>query len=162
MNAMYHEAMAPATPEARSRELLLFRLGGDRHGQHNELFGIDVANVREIVPMPVITAIAGAPAQVLGVVKLRDAIIQVIDLPSLAGCIPLTGLHIMLVTECEGATQAFALEAVEEIVLIDDSRLMAANYGGASALVGRIARLDDGPGSSRLVQVLDIATILKM
>ena len=45
---------------------------------------------------------------VLGVVNLRGAIIQVLDLPSIAGCTPKTGLNIMLVTEFARTTQAFA------------------------------------------------------
>ncbi|HAV34823.1 MAG TPA: chemotaxis protein CheV, partial [Massilia sp.] len=35
-------------------ELLLFRLGGDDKGEHNELFGINVFKIREIVAMPAI------------------------------------------------------------------------------------------------------------
>ena len=97
-------------------ELLLFRLGGDRHAERNELFGINVFKIREIVAMPAITAVAGSPPHVLGVVNLRGQIIQVLDLPAIAGVKPKTGLNIMLVTEFARTTQAFAVESVEEIV----------------------------------------------
>ncbi len=143
-------------------ELLLFRLGGDEHGQRNELFGINVFKIREIVAMPPITAVAGAPPHVLGVVNLRGQIIQVLDLPAIAGCKPLTGLNIMLVTEFARTTQAFAVESVEEIVRLDWSQVMTAEHSAGSGMVTSIARLDDEQGGgSRLAQVLDVETILR-
>lgn len=96
-------------------ELLLFRLGQDERGQRSELFGINIFKIREIVPMPAITAVAGAPLHVLGVVNLRGQIIQVLDLPSITGCKPQTGLNIMLVTEFARTTQAFAVESWDQL-----------------------------------------------
>lgn len=138
-------------------ELLLFRLGGDGAGERSELFGINVSNVREIVAMPPVTAIAGARAPVLGVVNLRGQIIRVLDLPAMGGCVPATGLNIMLVTEAGEATQAFAVEAVEEIVVLGHERLWKGEHGVGGGIISGIARLDDG----RLAQVLDLETILR-
>ncbi|MDL2354613.1 MAG: chemotaxis protein [Pseudomonadota bacterium] len=143
-------------------ELLLFRLGGDHNGERNELFGMNVFKIREIVAMPAVTAIAGAMPHVLGVVNLRGAIIQVIDLPAIAGCVPRSGLNIMLVTEFARTTQAFAVESVEEIVRLDWKHVMSAEHSaGTGGLVASIARLDQGSDSSRLAQVLDLETILR-
>ena len=100
-------------------ELLLFRLGGDPKTDRAELYGINVFKVREIVAMPELTAVAGSHPNLLGVVNLRGQIIPVIDLPALVGCHPKTGLNIMLVTEYARSTQAFAVEAVEEIVRLE-------------------------------------------
>ncbi|MES2757740.1 MAG: chemotaxis protein [Pseudomonadota bacterium] len=142
-------------------ELLLFRLGGDQNGDRSELFGINVFKIREIVAMPEITAIAGSMPHVLGVVNLRGAIIQVLDLPAIAGCVPKTGLNIMLVTEFARTTQAFAVESVEEIVRLDWSCVLSAEQSaGHGGLVTSIARLDDD-GGARLAQVLDLETILR-
>jgi two-component system chemotaxis response regulator CheV len=143
-------------------ELLLFRLGGDRNGERSELFGINVFKIREIVAMPEITAIAGSMPHVLGVVNLRGAIIQVLDLPAIAGCVPKTGLNIMLVTEFARTTQAFAVESVEEIVRLDWSRVLSAEQSaGNGGLVTSIARLDEDDCGARLAQVLDLETILR-
>ncbi len=143
-------------------ELLLFRLGGDEDGNHSELFGINVFKIREIVAMPEITAIAGSPAHVLGVVNLRGQIIQVLDLPSIAGVKPKTGLNIMLVTEFARTTQAFAVESVEEIVRLDWSQVMSAEHSAGSGMVTSIARLEPQDGQpGRLAQVLDVETILR-
>jgi two-component system chemotaxis response regulator CheV len=143
-------------------ELLLFRLGGDDNGEHSELFGINVFKIREIVAMPEITKVAGAPEHVLGVVNLRGQIIQVLDLPSIAGVKPVTGLNIMLVTEFARTTQAFAVESVEEIVRLDWSQVMSAERSAASGMVTSIARLEAQDGNpARLAQVLDVETILR-
>jgi two-component system, chemotaxis family, chemotaxis protein CheV len=63
-------------------ELLLFRLGVDANLDRNELFGINVFKIREIIPMPMITAVAGSHANMMGVVDLRGQVIPVIDLPA--------------------------------------------------------------------------------
>lgn len=143
-------------------ELLLFRLGGDDNGERSELFGINVFKIREIVAMPSITSVAGAPPHVLGVVNLRGQIIQVLDLPAIAGVKPKTGLNIMLVTEFARTTQAFAVESVEEIVRLDWTQVMSAEQSAGSGMVTSIARLDSYNGEAgRLAQVLDVETILR-
>ena len=142
-------------------ELLLFRLGGDENGERSELYGINVFKIREIAPMPEITAIAGAQPCMLGVVNLRGQIIPVIDLPSVVGCLPKTGLNIMLVTEFARSTQAFAVEAVEDIVRLDWNQVLPAESGVANGMVTSIARLDRDTDTNRLVQVLDVETILR-
>jgi len=143
-------------------ELLLFRLGGDENGERSELFGINVFKIREIVAMPEITAVAGSMPHVLGVVNLRGQIIQVLDLPAIAGVKPKTGLNIMLVTEFARTTQAFAVESVEEIVRLDWSQVMSAERTAASGMVTSIARLPEIDGvPGRLAQVLDVETILR-
>ncbi|MCW8176763.1 chemotaxis protein [Verminephrobacter aporrectodeae] len=144
-------------------ELLLFRLGTDSALGKSELFGINVFKVREIVAMPSITPIAGTAAHSLGVVNLRGQVIPVLDLPSIAGCKPQTGLNILLVTEYARTTQAFAVESVEDIVRLDWKQVLSAETSGASGkLVTSIARLDGNTDESRLAQVLDVEAILQM
>lgn len=142
-------------------ELLLFRLGGDAGGDRNELFGINVFKVREIVAMPAVTAIAGSLPNMMGVVNIRGQIIPVIDLPAVVGCTPKNGLNIMLVTEFARTAQAFAVEAVEDIVRLDWNQVLPAEGGVANGMVTSIARLDTDIDSSRLVQVLDVEAILR-
>ena len=142
-------------------ELLLFRLGADQHGQRSELFGLHVANVREIVAMPQVAALAGSAAHVLGVVKLRGKVLQVLDLPAMTGCVPASGLPILLVTEVADATYACGVESVEEIVLLEADRIVARQHGATGGIVAAIACLDDTASSARLVQVLDIATLVR-
>lgn len=142
-------------------ELLLFRLGDDGHGGNAELYGINVFKIREIVAMPPVTAIAGSATHMLGVVNLRGQIISVLDLPAIVGCMPKTGLNIMLVTEFARTTQAFAVESVEDIVRLDWSQVISAESSAARGLVTSIARLDGNVDGTRLAQVLDVETILR-
>ena len=142
-------------------ELLLFRLGGDANGDRSELYGINVFKVREIVAMPELTAVAGAHPNLLGVVNLRGQIIPVIDLPALVGCHPKTGLNIMLVTEYARSTQAFAVEAVEEIVRLEWRQVLSAEASGVGGMITSIARLEAPNEPTRLAQVLDVEQILR-
>jgi two-component system chemotaxis response regulator CheV len=141
-------------------ELLLFRLGEYANHDRSELFGINVFKIREIIPMPAITAIAGSSPHTMGVVDLRGQIIPVIDLAAVAGCTPKTGLNILLITEYARTTQAFAVEAVEDIVRLDWRQVLSAEGNSATGMVTSIARLD-GDNSDRLAQVLDVETILR-
>jgi two-component system, chemotaxis family, chemotaxis protein CheV len=141
-------------------EMLLFRLGTPRENIPSELFGINVFKIREIVAMPEITAMAGPSSHLIGVVNLRGQIIPVIDLPAVVGCVPKTGLNIMLVTEFARTTQAFAVESVEDIVRLDWGQVLPAERSSANGMVTSIARLDGDVNNSRLAQVLDVESIL--
>ncbi len=141
-------------------ELLLFRLGEDANLDRNELFGINVFKIREIIPMPIITAVAGSHDHMMGVVDLRGQIIPVINLPAVTGCTPKTGLNILLITEYARSTQAFAVESVEDIVRLDWRQVLSAEGNAAGGMVTSLARLD-GENSDRLAQVLDVETILR-
>ncbi|MBE0587357.1 MAG: chemotaxis protein CheV [Hydrogenophaga sp.] len=141
-------------------ELMLFRLGDAPGSDRRELFGINVFKVREILVMPTITAIANAPAHVLGVANIRGQIIPVIDLPAVVGCKPQRGLTILMVTEFARTTQAFAVEEVAEIVRLEWGNVLAAE-GNGGGLVTSIAKLDGDTEKGRLVQVLDVEQILR-
>jgi len=113
--------------------------------------------------MPSITPIVGATPHSLGVVNLRGQVIPVLDLPSIVGCTPKTGLNIMLVTEYARTTQAFAVESVEDIVRLDWKQVLSAETSGSGHnLVTSIARLDGNTDGTRLAQVLDVEAILQM
>ncbi|HEY9099148.1 MAG TPA: chemotaxis protein [Thiobacillus sp.] len=141
-------------------ELLLFRLGHDPLLGRTELFGINVFKVREIIPMPMITAVAGSPPNMMGVVDLRGQVLPVINLSAVAGCTPKTGLNILLITEYARSTQAFAVESVEDIVRLDWQQVLSAEGSAASGMVTSIARLS-GENKDQLAQVLDVETILR-
>lgn len=142
-------------------ELLLFRLGVNPNRDRNELFGMNVFKVREIMAMPEITAVASAQPHMLGVVNLRGQIIPVIDLPAILGCVPSGKLSIMLVTEYARTTQAFAIESVEDIARLEWSQVLSAESTVAGGLVTSIARLDGNVNNTRLALVLDVETILR-
>ncbi|MDE6182446.1 MAG: chemotaxis protein CheW, partial [Eubacteriales bacterium] len=45
----------------------------------DEIFGIDIAHVMEIIPVPVITWVPENPEAIKGIINLRGSIIPVID-----------------------------------------------------------------------------------
>ncbi len=141
-------------------ELLLFRLGEAPGTDRRELFGINVFKVREIMVMPTVTAMANAPANIMGVANIRGQIIPVINLPAVVGCSPKKGLSILMVTEFARTTQAFAVEEVDEIVRLEWKQVLSAE-GNGGGLVTSIARLDGNAENTRLAQVLDVEQILR-
>jgi two-component system chemotaxis response regulator CheV len=141
-------------------ELLLFRLGEARGTDRRELFGINVFKIREILVMPPITAMVGAPPTVMGVANIRGEMIAVINLPAVVGCTPSKGLGILLVTEFARTTQGFAVEEVNEIVRLEWKQVLSAE-GTGGGLVTSIARLDGNADDTRLAQVLDVEQILR-
>ena len=143
-------------------ELLLFHLGANDQTAQAELFGINVFKVREIVIIPEITAIAGAPAYSKGVVRLRDQVIPVFDLPAIVGCKPAKEPTLMIVTEYARSVQAFIVDSVEDIVRLEWSQVISAEASEVGeSLVTSIAHLNDERMGSKLVQVLDVEEILQ-
>lgn len=141
-------------------ELLLFQLGKPQYADKAEMFGINVFQLREIVPMPPITHAAGMRSPLLGMASIRDQIIPVIDLPAVAGCTPSTGLNLLLVTEYARSTQAFAVESVDNIVRLEWSQVHPAEAAMSSRNITSIACLDDDAQGNDLVMVLDVEQIL--
>lgn len=142
-------------------EMLLFRLGNNPARGKNELFGINVFKIREIMAMPEITAIASSQENMIGMINLRGQLIPVLDLPAIMGCQPSGPMKIMLVTEYARTTQAFAIESVEDIVRLEWSQVISAESTVAGGLVTSIARLDGNINNSKLAMVLDVETILR-
>lgn len=143
-------------------ELMLFRLGVSAHSDRNEVYGINVFKLRELMAMPTVNSIANSPPHVLGMANIRGQLIPVINLPAVLGCTPATGLNILIVTEFARTTQAFAVEEVDEIVRLNWSQVRAAEGAAAGGgTITSIAQLDTDLNNTRLAQVLDVEQILR-
>ena len=141
-------------------EILLFTLGTDARTGRHETFGINVFKVREVMRTPAITSAPDMPAAVKGMVSLRGALVPVVDLAEYAGVQPDSPRDIMIVTEYNGHTQGFLVEAVDTILRLDwaqmrvpPAMLISSHLGG---LVTAITELADG----RLVMMLDVERVL--
>jgi two-component system chemotaxis response regulator CheV len=138
---------------------LLFSLGVDSRTGRRETFGINVFKVREVMRTPPITAAPDMQSAVKGMVSLRGALVPVVDLAEYAGLQPETPRDIMIVTEYNGRTQGFLVEAVDTILRLDWAQMrvppemLTANLGG---LVTAVTELADG----RLVMMLDVERVL--
>ncbi len=141
-------------------EILLFTLGTDARTGRHETYGINVFKVREVMRTPAITAAPDMPPAVKGMVSLRGILVPVVDLAEYAGIQQDSPRDIMIVTEYNGHTQGFLVEAVDTILRLDwaqmrvpPSMLASSTLGG---LVTAITELPDG----RLVMMLDVERVL--
>jgi two-component system chemotaxis response regulator CheV len=140
-------------------ELLLFSLGTDSRTGRKETFGINVFKVREVMRTPPITAAPEMPDAVKGMVSLRGILVPVVDLSQYAHVDSDQPREIMIVTEYNGHTQGFLVEAVDTILRLDWAQMkvppemLTARLGG---LVTAITELPDG----RLVMLLDVEKVL--
>jgi two-component system chemotaxis response regulator CheV len=140
-------------------EILMFTLGEDAATGRREVFGINVFKVREVMRTPAITRAPEMPNAVEGMVSLRGKLTPVVDLAKYAG-VSVTGRpEIMIVTEYNGHTQGFLVEAVDTILRLDWSKvrvppqMIAAGMGG---LVTAVTERADG----QLVMMLDVEKVL--
>ena len=140
-------------------ELLLFSLGTDSRTGRKETFGINVFKVREVMRTPPITAAPEMPEAVEGMVSLRGNLVPVIDLGKYAHVVSGEAREIMIVTEYNGHTQGFLVDAVDTILRLDWAQMkvppemLTARLGG---LVTAVTELTDG----RLVMLLDVERVL--
>jgi two-component system chemotaxis response regulator CheV len=139
-------------------EILLFTLGLDAAGERRELFGINVFKVREVMRAPAITRAPDMPPAVEGMVSLRGMLVPVIDLAKYTG-LTARSAEILIVTEYNGRTQGFLVEAVESILRMDWAEMRVPPEliaGTTAALVTAVTELADG----RLVMMLDVEQVL--
>ena len=140
-------------------EILMFTLGMDNRSNRRETYGINVFKVREVMRIPPITKAPDMPACVEGMVSLRGQLVPVIDLAKYTNMQTDTKPSIMIVTEYNGHTQGFLVEAVDTILRLDWSsmrvppEMLNAQMGG---LVTAVTELPD----KRLVMMMDVEKVL--
>ena len=140
-------------------EILLFTLGTDHRTGRVETFGINVFKVREVMRTPPVTAAPEMPSSVEGMVSLRGVLVPVVDLAKYVGIGQDETRDIMIVTEYNGHTQGFLVQAVDTILRLDWAQMrvppdmMTSNLGG---LVTAVTELPD----DRLIMMLDVEKVL--
>ncbi|GHT84494.1 chemotaxis protein CheV [Betaproteobacteria bacterium] len=140
-------------------EILMFTLGVNQRTGRRETFGINVFKVREVMRTPAITAAPEMPASVEGMVSLRGVLVPVVDLAKYIGVGADCSRDVMIVTEYNGHTQGFLVEAVDTILRLDWSQMrvppdmLTANMGGLVTAVTELA-------GNKLVMLLDVEKVL--
>jgi len=140
-------------------EILLFTLGEDQRTGRRETFGINVFKVREVMRTPPITAAPEMQESVEGMVSLRGQLVPVVDLAKYTGVNKDGKRDIMIVTEYNGHTQGFLVEAVDTILRLDweqmrvPPEMLTSRMGG---LVTSVTELND----NRLIMMLDVEKVL--
>ncbi len=144
---------------ANRLEILLFSLGKDRETGREEVFGINVFKIREVMHVPEVTQAPDMPNGVKGMVCLRGDMIPIIDLVHFCNLDMSEEPKVLVVTEFNGHTQGFLVSSVEQILRMEWNEIkvpppMLTNRLGG--LVTAVTELGDG----RIVMVLDVEKVL--
>jgi len=144
---------------ANRLEVLLFSLGQDTGTAREEVFGINVFKVREVMHVPEITRAPDMPDAVEGMVSLRGTMVPVINLQKFCGVVCEARPKILMVTEYNKHIQGFLVDSVETIERLswEDVKtpppMVTSRLGG---LVTAVAEL----GDKRLVMIMDVEKVL--
>jgi purine-binding chemotaxis protein CheW len=133
------------------RQAVLFRL-------ENNIFGVPISNVQEIIKTPAITAIPNTPEFFKGVVNLRDKVIPVLGLSEKLGLRESDSEERRTIIVNVGInTAGIIVDAVCDVLKIaEDSIETEVNLcDTASRAISGIAKLDD-----RLVILLNLDQLL--
>ncbi len=144
---------------ANRLEVLLFSLGRDENTEREEVFGLNVFKIREVIQVPEITHAPDMPPGVEGMVSLRGSMIPVINLSHFCQMNIAEAPTKLIITEFNKSTQGLLVHSVEQILRMEwndikvPPPMMANRLGG---LVTAVTELKDG----RIVMVLDVEKVL--
>ncbi len=133
-------------------ELLLFGLGG------NQLYGINVFKVKEVLQCPPLTAIPKRNPVVRGVAHIRGGTIAIMDMRHATGSTPLENTEncFVIITEYNRSTQGFLVSSVERIINMNWSSIHPPPKGtGRDNYLTAVTEID-----GRLVEIIDVEKIL--
>ncbi|WHZ21620.1 MAG: Chemotaxis protein CheV [Nitrospira sp.] len=148
---------------ANQMELLLFKLGT------NEIYGINVFKVREVMKLPALTQIPEADSRIVGMANIRGIMVPVVGLKRSLGLGmetaegteggPRVSHPYLIVSEYNGSLQGFLVSGVDRIIRFSwaaiktPPAIVRENNKGA---VTAVTMLDNG----RMVLILDVEKVL--
>ena len=130
-------------------QMLVFGLG-------EELYGLEVTHIQEIVERPVIHYIPRAPARLLGAVNFHGSIIPVLDLATFLGFPPGEISPRVVVLPFQLCSLALAVHSTHRIVPIDADALMPVDQERQEESCIRAAMNCKG----EIVNILDVPSLL--
>ena len=155
---------APPGEEQPQRLFCTFRLG-------EQLFGVDVREVKEVNTETCFTRIHHAPPQVLGYVNLRGQIYLVLDLRQLLGLTAAqvgSDSRLLIFKPSVGEAVAGLVDRIGDIVTLENSQIERWNPGQDSDglpgdLIGGVAQLAEELllvlTAGRFLQVIETAIL---
>lgn len=133
-------------------ELLLFRLGS------NQLYGINVFKVKEVLQCPSLNEIPQRNPVVRGVAHIRGNTVSIMDMNLATGHEPLENIQncFVIITEYNRSTQGFLVRGVERIVNMNWEDIHPPPTGaGRENYLTAVTEVDD-----KLVEIIDVEKIL--
>jgi purine-binding chemotaxis protein CheW len=157
------QARAAAAGQRAGRKVYLsFRVG--------ELFALELKQVREIIDHAVdISHPPGMPDYMCGVLNLRQQLISLVDLRRLYGMEAAEGVGKVLVIERDEGRYGLVVDAVADIVTVDDGKRFAApslmktsvTAQDLSAESNEVVELPQADGSTHSTCLLDLERVMK-
>lgn len=134
-------------------ELLVFGLGND------QLYGINVFKVREVIRCPKLTDVPKAESSVRGIADVRGHTITIIDLADAIGRPRMSPEAVaesfVIITEYNRAVQGFLVASVDRIVNLSWKEIMPPPTGtNTSNFLTAVARVDKS-----LIEIIDVEQI---
>ncbi|MFO8143043.1 MAG: chemotaxis protein CheV [Marinobacter sp.] len=135
-------------------ELLLFRLKGQ------QLFGINVFKIKEVLQCPKLSSIPNSRAVVRGVSHIRGETIPIIDLGMAIGMSGLPAEQLatsfVIITEYNRKTQGFLVAGVDRIMNMNWEDILPPPKGaGKDMYLTAVTRIED-----KLVEIIDVEKVL--
>ncbi|MBP2019718.1 purine-binding chemotaxis protein CheW [Symbiobacterium terraclitae] len=140
---------------AEASQYVIFRMD-------DQLYGADIAVVREVSYRTPVTRLPNAPHYVEGVIDLRGEVMPIIDLRKRLGLPgrPADGDTRIMVLSAGGITAAVIVDGVEQVISIDADTIAQPDSSVAVAgqdYVYGVARMD-----GRLVVLIDLSRLLSI
>lgn len=133
-------------------ELLLFRLGGQ------QMYGINVFKVKEVLQCPQLNAIPGRSTVVRGVAHIRGGTLPIMDMNLAIGRRALPDIEscFVIITEYNRTAQGFLVRSVERIVNMNWGDILPPPKGaGKEHYLTAVTQVD-----GQLVEIIDVEKIL--
>ena len=124
----------------------------------NELFTIDLQNVREVFVVESVTPVPGMPSGLIGVTNLRGSIVPLLDLRQMIGVAAETALKYAVVVKHGNWQVGVLVDTVPEIRTLSKDQFLPAPVGtgdGVNPFVSTVVKLED-----RLRGVLETSAVL--
>jgi purine-binding chemotaxis protein CheW len=115
----------------------------------DEVYGIDVMQIREVLRCPEISLVPGSPSYVLGIINLRGNVVAIIDTRSRFGLSPheIDDNSRIIILEAKDYMVGFLVDSVSEVAELRSSGVEPApdtgSHGSARYIAGLYNR-DDG------------------
>lgn len=140
-------------------EVLLFSLGTNDSTGRNEVFGINVFKVREVMNIPEITTAPEMPEGVEGFVSLRGDMVPIINLQKFCSLKSVDEPNILMITEYNTHIQGFLVNSVDTIQRLNWEQVKAPPPLLSNRLGGLVTAVSELP-DKRLVMIMDVEKVL--
>lgn len=145
--------MADSSESRVEEQIVVFTL-------HDQVYGMDIGSVLEIIRMETVTRVPGTPDFIEGIINLRGKVIPVMDLCSRFNMPPskISDSTRVIIAEAGGVTVGMIVDSVSEVLRIPASSIEpppALIAGSSTEALRGIALVDD-----KMIILLDLDKVL--